>query len=80
MKGVLKMWFAKLLDALRLKRAIWIKDFEGRVSLTWIAHQSEFGNIAYVYPIYKVGQLILLPDGTVSGVASYVKRWDYYRK
>ena len=72
------MWFIKLLDFLRIKRAIWIELNDGSTELTHIDKKTPFGIRAYRYPFYRIREFELLPDGTVPN--SYVIRWAYYRK
>jgi hypothetical protein len=79
MKGQNNMWFAKLLDFLRIKRAIWIQLYDGSVELTWISHKTPFGNIAYRFPMYSINSFTALPNGKVLG-GGYIKSWEYYRK
>jgi hypothetical protein len=79
MKGRNSMWFAKLLDFLRIKRAIWIQLYDGTSELTWISYDSPFGPVAYRFPICNIRKFTLLPDGKVKG-GCYINSWEYYRK
>jgi hypothetical protein len=71
------MFIVKILDFLRLKRAIWIRLFDGTIELTYIHIESPLGKMAYRYPIFKIGGFVLYEDGTCS---SYVDSWKYYRE
>lgn len=70
--------FIKLLDLLRIKRAIWIKLYDGSVELTYIDKKTPFGITAYRFPIVKVSHIGLNEDGTCRH--SYIDNWTYYRE
>ena len=52
-----------------------LKDMHGKIRFS-IKKKDPFGVYwAYVYPMTKVGHVILNEDGTCSGESSYIKKW-----
>ena len=82
----------KLLDWLGLIRGVYLLDYNYNVYSTWVKpNRKTKGEIlfhfslpyehpvSWVYPLARVGHVVLLPDGTVEQ-PHYMKRWRYKRE
>lgn len=65
-----------VLDRLGIVDGIILRDRWGKTYLTW-AHKSKWDGSrrAYVYPLVRVGHVILNQDGTTGGYSSHIKEW-----
>jgi len=68
----------KLLHFLRIVKAVWLKDFQGKPYLTWKIKNPFGGYYAHVYPFMATGYVNLLKNGECSGESSYIKKWKDY--
>ena len=68
----------KLMSIFTGRKIVWLEDFQGGIHRTIEAKGNPFNNRwCYVYPLTRVGHVVLNDDGTTSGKSSYIERWKY---
>jgi hypothetical protein len=73
----LRVWWARLLGY----EAIALLDYHGKVLYSRVEQQAADGPLeAWVYPLNRIGAILLLDDGTVTGPEGqihYIDHWLY---
>lgn len=64
----------KLLHYLGIVEGVYLIDSFGEVYLT-CKRKNPFNTFANVYPVFRVGHVVLHEDGTCSGTSCYIKEW-----
>lgn len=60
------------------RKRIYLLDVWGEITPSRLG--PGLGTIAYRFPYYRIGQIHLQEDGTVTGPTNYIKKWSYNKE
>ena len=74
--------YALIMSIFLKQRVVLLYDGDGKKYYSLEKISWNRCHIAYVYPSYQIGMVILLPNGGIhkSSPACYIKRWEYFNK